>query len=259
MTGHIDLNADIGEAETDAGIAAELSILTCVSSANIACGGHRGDAASMRRTVMAAKKNGVIIGAHPSYPDRVHFGRRSYTIGVDISAQSLIDSLMEQIVTLCEIAAQCEARVAYVKPHGALYNDAVYSALHADIIAGTIAQLDSNLYLLGGPNSEMERAAMDMNLHFVREGFIDRRYTNDGHLQSRAIDGSVISDQDTRMAQARSLAVKGAVITAEGDWLDINPQSLCLHGDSEGAVTTARLARREIEATGLNIRSFVAG
>jgi len=152
MTGHIDLNADIGEAETDAGIAAELSILTCVSSANIACGGHRGDAASMRRTVMAAKKNDVIIGAHPSYPDRVHFGRRSYTIGVDISAQSLIDSLMEQIVTLCEIAAQCEARVAYVKPHGALYNDAV-----------------------------------------------------------------------------------------------------------EGAVTTARLARREIEATGLNIRSFVAG
>jgi len=84
MTGHIDLNADIGEAETDAGIAAELSILTCVSSANIACGGHRGDAASMRRTVMAAKKNGVIIGAHPSYPDRVHFGRRSYTIGVDM-------------------------------------------------------------------------------------------------------------------------------------------------------------------------------
>ena len=257
MLGTIDLNADIGEAEDAAGIAAERAILQCVSSANIACGGHRGDAASMRRTVRAAIDNGVVIGAHPSYPDRENFGRRSHIIGVDITVEALADSLFSQIVTLCEIASNEGARVSYVKPHGALYNDAVGSKIHADIIARVIARLDTSLALMGGPRSCMEQAAADFGLRFVREGFIDRRYMDDGHLQPRSHAGAVIKDQDTRMAQAQSLATGGAVITASGKPLKIDAQSLCLHGDSAGAVVTARLARAAIERSGHDIKAFM--
>ncbi|WP_371396389.1 LamB/YcsF family protein [Fretibacter rubidus] len=256
MTGTIDLNADIGEAEDADGIASELAILRYVSSANIACGGHRGDAASMRRTTIAARDNGVAIGAHPSYPDYANFGRRSHVIGIDISADDLAKSLLFQIVQLCEIAASEDAVVSYVKPHGALYNDAVGSKIHADLIAGVIKRLDKNLIFMGGPNSAMERAADDADLSFIREGFIDRRYTDDGHLQDRSIDGAVIHDQAARMVQARSLAQHGTVITATGRTLSVNPQSLCLHGDSAGAVETARLARADIEAAGLRIKAF---
>ena len=192
----IDLNADIGEAEDAVGIASERAILQFISSANIACGGHRGDAVSMRRTVRGAIKNGVAIGAHPSYPDRENFGRRSHVIGVDITVEALADSLFSQIVSLCEIASDEGARVSYVKPHGALYNDAVGSKIHADIIARVIARLDNSLALMGGPHSCMETAATDFGLRFIREGFIDRRYTDEGHLQPRSHEGAVIKDQD---------------------------------------------------------------
>ena len=256
MTRVIDLNADIGEAETQAGIASELAILRYVSSANIACGGHRGDATSMRRTIIAARDNGVAIGVHPAYPDYENFGRRSHTIGVDITADDLAESLLSQIVQLCEIAAAEDAVVSYVKPHGALYNDAVASKIHADLIADVIACLDKTLIFMGGPNSAMERAADDIGLRFIREGFIDRRYTDDGHLQSRSIEGAVIDDQAARMAQAKSLAQHGTVISATGRTLSIAPQSLCMHGDSAGAVETARLARAKIESAGLRIEAF---
>lgn len=256
MTRRIDLNADIGEAEDSAGIAAELSILRYVTSANIACGGHRGDDLSMARTVAAAVDNGVVIGAHPSYPDRANFGRRSHAIGIDIAAEDLVQTLFAQIVRLCEIAADHGARVAYVKPHGALYNDAVGSKIHADLVAGVVARLDRHLLLMGAPNSDMARAAKDFGLSFVREGFIDRRYTDDGHLQARSIDGAVIADTAARTAQANRLALRGEAVTASGKILHLSPQSLCLHGDSEDAVATAQNTRRSLEAAGVIIQSF---
>ena len=169
----------------------------------------------------------------------------------------MADSLFSQIVSLCEIASDEGARVSYVKPHGALYNDAVGSKIHADIIARVIARLDNSLALMGGPHSCMETAATDFGLRFIREGFIDRRYTDQGHLQPRSHEGAVIRDQDTRMAQAQSLATGGAVMTASGNPLKINAQSLCLHGDSAGAVVTARLARAAIERAGLIIKANV--
>ena len=254
---YIDLNADIGEAESPEGIQAETDILNYVSSANIACGGHAGDAESMRRTVINAGEKGVVIGAHPAYPDRVNFGRSSNVLGQDISASDLKQTLMQQIISLVEIAAEEGHEVKYIKPHGALYNDAVTSREHADVIADVISELDQNLILLGGPDSEMSRSTTAAGLAFVTEGFIDRRYTDDGHLLSRKIEGAVIKDQNARMAQTKALVTSRQVDTYSGQTIRINAQSLCLHGDSSGAVDTARRARRAIESCGVTIRSFI--
>ena len=250
----LDLNADIGEAEDANGIAAERAILPNISSANIACGGHRGDAVSMRRTVKAAIHYGVQIGAHPAYPDRENFGRKSMQLGKDINPDTLRVSLKAQIQSLIDIAASEGALVTYVKPHGALYNDAVTSAAHANLIAEVIASLD--LAFMGAPSSEMGRAAKRRGLRFIAEGFIDRRYTDDGHLQSRAIEGAVIKTLGDRLKQAASLAAQHRVKTATGQWLTVECQSLCLHGDSADAVNTARLAREALESLGITIQAF---
>ena len=252
----IDINADIGEADTPEWAASEAAIVTAISSANIACGGHAGDANSMRLTVRNANAAGVTIGAHPAYPDRKNFGRTSLVLGQDIEAKALAETLRAQILALAEICTAEGARLAYVKPHGALYNDSVFDPQKADLVARVIAELDLGLSFLGGPNSQMGRAAKDHGLRFVSEGFIDRRYTDDGHLLSRKIDGAVIKDQTERLNQARSLATTGAVQTHSGGTLSLKTQSLCVHGDSAGAVETARLVRAAIEAEGLTIKAF---
>ena len=249
----IDLNADIGEAEEPSGIASELAILHYVSSANIACGGHRGDEASMRRTVRAALEHGVQIGAHPAYPDRENFGRKSMQLGHDISEEDLANTITQQIKTLIKITRSEGSEVAYVKPHGALYNDSVNSRAHADLIARVIKDINPALGFLGAPQSQMGKAAAEHGLRFMAEGFIDRRYTDDGHLQSRQIDGAVIKNHSARMAQAHALISTGEVETASGNILSLKCDSLCLHGDSDGAVETAKAARDLIEAAGVLI------
>jgi len=240
-------------------IRAELDILKYVSSANIACGGHAGNDESMRRTVRAAKTHQVEIGAHPAYPDVANFGRKSMSLDTALFRKTLHFSLMEQIIRLVEIASDEGAKVSYVKPHGALYNDAVKSLDHAKLITDVISDIDPSLIFMGAPNSKMETAAHVSGLTFVSEGFIDRRYTDDGHLQSRTIDGAVIKNQDQRMAQARALVTDGVITTASGQTLKIDAQSLCLHGDSDQAVETARLARNTIRSCGVKIQAFAYG
>ncbi len=252
----IDLNADIGEANTPEWDAAEAAIVSAISSANIACGGHAGDAVSMRRTVRNARAAGVTIGAHPAYPDRANFGRTSLVIGEDITPAALKETLRVQILDLAAICDAEGATLAYVKPHGALYNDSVFDAQKADIIVDVLHALNMNLTFLGGPNSEMGRAAADHDIRFVAEGFIDRRYTDDGHLLSRTLKGAVIEDQTERLAQALSLATTGQVQTHSGQSLTLQTGSLCVHGDSAGAVDTARQARAVIEAEGIIIKAF---
>ncbi len=252
----IDLNADLGEADNAEWARNELQMLRYISSANIACGGHAGTEKSMRHMICGTKENGVAIGAHPSYPDKAHFGRKSMVIGKDISAANLKASLLEQITVLAEIAAQEEVFISHVKPHGALYNDAVKDEEKANLLAEVIDTIDPRLIFMGGPNSEMGKAAKLRGLKFIAEGFIDRRYTDDGHLQSRHISGAVIKDQKARLIQAKKLVTMKSVTTATGKELAINVKTLCLHGDSAGAVETARLARREIEAAGVTIKAF---
>jgi len=252
----IDLNADIGEADNPDWAASEAAIVQAISSANIACGGHAGDAASMRLTVRNAKAADVTIGAHPAYPDRANFGRTSLVLGEDIEAKALSETLRAQIMDLAEICYSEDVRLAYVKPHGALYNDSVFDAEKAELITRVIADLNMGLSFLGGPNSQMGRAAKTHGLTFVAEGFIDRRYTDDGHLLSRKFDGAVIQDPEMRLAQARALATTGEVQTASGKTLTLRTGSLCVHGDSAGAVATAHQARAAIEAEGLIIKAF---
>ena len=252
----IDLNADLGEAPDADGLEKEAAIVGLVSSANIACGGHAGDDVSMEYMVKAASDAGTVIGAHPAYPDRDHFGRRSLRLGQDITRADLIKSLYQQIIRLSEIAAENGTQIRYVKPHGALYNDAVFNGELASLIAGVISDIDNGLYLMGAPNSELGRAATNAGLKFVAEGFIDRRYTDDGHLQSRSIDGSVLQTQPERLSQLCQILDEQSVETASGQPLNLNVQTLCLHGDSDGALETARRVRTAIEDRGYTIRSF---
>ncbi len=230
----------------------------CSVGSDGAGGGHAGDDETMRTTVQACKVNGVVIGAHPAYPDRENFGRKSLVLGQDIHASQLSRSITAQIVRLSEIAAEHDMEVSYVKPHGALYNDAVKDMEKASLIANVIKDIDPNLILLGGPNSCMQIAAQNAGLDFIAEGFIDRRYTDDGHLQPRSQDGAVIKDTQERLSQACELAKNGTVESIAGNILDIQARSLCLHGDSAGAVETAWQARKAIEALGIQIQPFVA-
>jgi len=252
----IDLNADLGEAATKAGQSAEAAVLHYISSANIACGGHAGDAKTMRRTVQAAVANGVTIGAHPSYPDRKNFGRKSMRLGTDIDPSALRKTFMAQITLLTEIGADEGAPVTYVKPHGALYNDAAENAELANLLADCVTSLDPKLIFMGSPGSTLEAAAKSKNLRFIAEGFIDRRYLDTGRLQPRSIDGAVIKEQADRMAQTLSLAKTGTVTSTTGRVISVPADTLCLHGDSAGAVETARQARTAIEAAGFTIKSF---
>jgi UPF0271 protein len=247
----IDLNADMGEAEDADGIASELAILKYVSSASIACGGHRGDADSMARVSREALDRGVRIGAHPAYPDRENFGRTSFVLGKDISEEDLRAELKTQINALKDIVAQQGTRLGYVKPHGALYNDAVKSADLSTLIVDVISGIDPALAFMGAPNSEMGKAATQRGLKFIAEGFIDRRYRRDGHLQSRSIDGAVIKTHAERMAQLHGLITTGEVETAGQNIIKLACDSLCLHSDSAGALETAASARDLIEAAGV--------
>ena len=251
-----DLNADIGEADTPEWIASETAILSAITSANIACGGHAGNIETMRNTARQATQENVAIGAHPAFPDRENFGRQSLVLGDDISATDLKESLYSQISDLVEVCASLGTQLRYVKPHGALYNDAVFDDYKAKLIAEVVAKMELGLSLLGAQNSEFGTAAKQFDLNFVAEGFIDRRYTDDGHLLSRKIEGAVLTDQKERIEQALSLTLSGQVKTQSGKMLDLTTRSLCVHGDSAGAVQTAKLARRALEEAGLKIEAF---
>lgn len=253
----IDLNADTGEADTPDWQATEAAVMQYISSANIACGGHAGDANSMKRMVALAVKNGVNIGAHPAYPDRENFGRKSLALGVDISKRDLKNALLSQITELCEIAAEQGRTVSYVKAHGALYNDAVFDAEKALLIASTVAELDSTLWLMGAPNSYLTKAAEQCGLEFIAEGFVDRRYTDDGHLQSRKESGAVLDSQSDREEQAVALLRNETIRTAQNNPLQLSVDTLCLHSDSAGADETAHRIRRALINQGADIKAFI--
>lgn len=244
----IDINADLGEGE-----ASDAEILRVVSSCNIACGGHAGDTASMRATVAAAIANGVAIGAHPSYPDREGFGRRSdFIAGPDLRV-----TLVEQIRSLSAIVSEHGASLHHVKPHGALYNDACANAELADIVAEAVLDACDGVYLVGLPNSELQRAAVRCGLPYLAEAFIDRAYLADGRLVPRAEPGAVHQSLSTIAAQAISLARDHMVTSIDGRPVSLSADTLCVHGDTAGAAEAARAVRHALEQQGIEIR--VAG
>lgn len=247
MARYIDLNADIGELEGEEGRASDDAILSAVTSCNIACGGHAGDEVSMRETIRLACLHGVKIGAHPSYPDREGFGRRS--LGID--AHSLKESLSAQIGRLMQIAGEMGAHIDHVKPHGALYNEAAKDGDLAKLIVDIVVA--KGIPVLFGPsNSELQFASETAGLRFIAEGFVDRAYERDGSLTPRTEQGAVLEDASRQIAQAKSLAA-GKVRSRTGSMIDLPAQTLCLHGDTANARLTAGRIRSELEALGFEI------
>jgi 5-oxoprolinase (ATP-hydrolysing) subunit A len=240
----IDLNADIGEGGGD-----DAAILECVSSASIACGGHAGDEASMVAALRLCGELGVAPGAHPSYPDRDHFGRRALNLPV----AQVFELVRGQISRLQTLAAQRGQRLAHVKPHGALYNQAAQDAQLADAVAAAVHAFDPSLALMGLAGSELPAAARRLGLRALEEVFADRAYCLDGSLAPRGEAGAVIDDPNVAVDQALSWALKGGVRTREGAWLERHADSICLHGDGAAALALARSLRSALDAAGVRV------
>ncbi len=227
----IDLSADLGE-----GSPGEDEIWPLLTSANVACGGHVGDEHSMREAAMQARNNGVRFGAHPSYPDRENFGRRSLDLPPDVLRHALID----QITALHAIEP-----VHHVKPHGALYNDAHRDRALADVIVAAMHAIGPTLALVAPDHSQMAAAARASNLPVIREAFADRRYEPDGSLTPRSLAGSTLTIEEA-VAQAGMLAAENAVIARDGSRLAIAFDTLCIHADMEQASTRLRAIRSRL-------------
>lgn len=242
----IDLNSDLGE-----GAGHDAEIMRFVTSANVACGAHAGDERTMRETVEMALKNGVSIGAHPGYPDRANFGR----LPVTMDALALIEEVAAQVRALREIAAAAGTRLAHVKAHGAMYNQAERDPAIASAIASGIFDdaRGASLLVFAPPGSAMLERALAMDLRVAREGFVDRAYEPDGTLRSRRLDGAVHTDPKKAAAQAVSFVRDGGVRAFDGSFLRLEVDTLCLHGDTPGAPAIAAAVREAFAREGIEV------
>lgn len=236
------LNCDCGE-----GIGEDAAILPHVGAANIACGGHAGDEASMRATLRLCKQLDVSAGAHPSYPDRDNFGR---TV-VPISADEVRATVLAQIQALDVIAIDEGMRLTHVKPHGALYNYAAVTPAIADAIASAIALHDNTLVLVGLAGSALIDAGVRHGLRVMGEAFADRAYEADGTLRNRALAGALIEDDAQCLVQVLRIAQCGEVIAHDGSVVKIDAQTICLHSDTAGAARRASFLHAQMSSHGI--------
>lgn len=249
----LDLNADLGEGFGDWSMGDDAAMLDVVTTANIACGGHAGDPGTMRAATRAAADRGVAVTAHVAYPDLQGFGRRF----LDIAPTDLTDQLLVQVGGLQAIAAAEGTTVRGVKPHGALYNALAHHEAQAAAVVQALLELGGNLPLVAAPGAVVVGLAQAAGIDVVGEGFADRAYLPDGTLMPRRLPGAVLTDPAAVSAQAVSIGVDGRVATADGSWIDLDCRSLCLHGDTPGAVELARTQRRDLEARGVRLETAV--
>jgi UPF0271 protein len=240
----VDLNADVGE-----GCGQDAALMPLISSANIACGVHAGDADSIRNTVLLARDHGVAIGAHPSFPDREHFGRRE----MRLPANEIHQCIIEQVERLADAAATAGARLVHVKPHGALYNMAARDDDLAEAVAKAVRGVDPALLLFGLAGSALMRAAARVGLKSVSEAFADRAYRADGSLVPRDEPGSVLHDDGDVTARVVAMVRDGVVAAVEGSTIRIAAETICIHGDTPGAAEFARRIRAALAAAEIRI------
>jgi 5-oxoprolinase (ATP-hydrolysing) subunit A len=244
----IDLNADLGE-----GIGDDAGLLQVVTSANVACGFHAGDPATMQSVCRLAVTHRVAVGAQVSYRDREGFGRRF----INVDPDELTADVLYQLGALDAVARHCGTRVAYLKPHGALYNRAVNDELHAAAVVAAVQDYDQKLHVLGLPNSRLLALADAAGLPQVPEAFVDRAYTAAGTLVPRGEPGAVLTDPDEVVAQAVRMAVSGQVVAVDGTVVPVSARSLCVHSDTPGALALAIRVREALVMSGVTIAPFV--
>ena len=250
----VDLNADLGEGFGRSRVADDEALLDLVSSANIACGFHAGDATTMRDTAKAAALRGVVIGAHPSYPDIPGFGRRE----LGLSPKKILFHVACQLRAFRDICSSENAKLSYVKAHGALYNRAARDSSAAAAIAQAICDVDPSLVLLGLAGSEMAEAARANGLRFAAEAFADRAYRRDGSLVPRQESGAVIHDVQTAVERVLTLVRSNTIVANDGTELRVVAQSVCVHGDNPDALPLLRQLRKTLEGSGATIAPFAA-
>ncbi|KQP18346.1 LamB/YcsF family protein [Pseudorhodoferax sp. Leaf267] len=250
---HIDLNSDLGESLAAWTMGDDAAMLAIVSSANVACGFHAGDAAGILKTLRAAAERGVAVGAHVAYPDLAGFGRRN----MDVASADLQADVVYQIGALQGLAKVAGTRVTYVKPHGALYNTIAHDERQARDVIQAIRAIDPQLVLVALAGAPLVDWAREAGLTVVAEAFADRAYTPQGTLVSRREKGAVLHDPDTVAARMLRLAREGVLEAIDGSLVRVRADSICVHGDSPGAVAMARQVRQVLEQAGVTVQAFV--
>jgi UPF0271 protein len=248
----IDLNSDLGEGFGVWSLGDDDAMLRVVTSANVACGFHAGDPAGLLRVCRSAAERGVRIGAQVSYRDLAGFGRRF----IDVSAEDLVADVVYQIGALQGVAAAAGSAVSYVKPHGALYNTIVTNREQGAAVAAAVHLIDPTLPVLGMVGSAFFDEAQRLGLRTVAESFADRAYQRNGQLVSRREPGAVLHDPAEIAQRVVTMVTSGRTVAVDGTQIAIGAESVCVHGDSPGAVQIATAVRDALESAGTEIRSF---
>jgi 5-oxoprolinase (ATP-hydrolysing) subunit A len=254
MAAVIDLNSDLGEGFGVWRLGDDEALLGIVTSANAACGFHAGDPSIMRAVAVGAVAHDVAVGAQVSYHDLAGFGRRA----MDLAPDDLTNEVLYQLGALDALCRVAGTRVRYVKPHGALYNTCVVDDVQAQAVVRAVKEYDDALPILGLPGSALLRHGEQAGLTPVSEGFVDRAYTPTGHLVPRSDPAALVSDPDTVVGRSVRLATAGEVVAVDGSVLAMRVSSLCVHGDTPGAVDLARRVRRALGEAGVAVRRFVS-
>lgn len=248
----VDLNSDIGESFGNYKLGLDEEVIQHISSANIACGWHAGDPVVMEKTVEIAVKKGVAVGAHPGYPDLMGFGRREMVV----TAEEAKAYVKYQIGALWGFAKSKGVKIQHIKPHGALYNMAAINPALAKAIAEAVYEVDPNMILVGLANSELIKAGKEVGLKVANEVFADRAYNPDGTLVSRKLEGAVIHDPDKAMARVVRMVKEGKVEAINGEDIEIQADTICVHGDNPQAVAFVDAIRRTLEDEGIQVAAM---
>jgi UPF0271 protein len=227
-------------------------LMPSFTSVNIACGGHAGDERTMKTTIEQALRWNVAIGAHPGYPDRENFGR----LELNLSAEAIANTVHQQVEALAEIAAASGARITHVKPHGALYNQAVRNRQLAQAIADGVARWSRQVILVGLAGSPMLDVFREAGFPVAAEAFADRRYEPDGTLRSRKLNDALISDAEEASEQALSIALQGSVTSSDGSKVAVQAQTVCIHGDTPGATKIAAAVAATLRKAGVKLAAL---
>jgi UPF0271 protein len=247
---HIDLNCDMGEMPAALSDGTQETLMRYITSANIACGGHAGDARMMRETIQQAVRHNVAVGAHPGYEDRTNFGR----LELHLAPEEVSALVLRQLLALQNVADRSEARIIHVKPHGALYNQAARDCQIARAVAEGVRRWRNDVILVGLAGSLMLEEFRSAGFPIAAEAFADRRYEKDGSLRSRKLPDALLRDPEQAAEQALRIVEQGNVIASDGTVVPLRAQTICIHGDTPGATQIGAAVHHRLTAAGIRLQ-----